>query len=92
MGKPVESCRFLLEGEIQSWNGFSRALRGDDKEAFEQLMDACRNYVSAGSSATRPVPFEAMLLSILLFQQKKLIKLEKDLNALKLRFSQSQTL
>jgi len=88
MGKTVESYRIALDMEIQRWNGFAKALRNDDREAFEQLMDACRNYASAGSNATRPVMFEPMVMSILLYQQKKLIKLEKELNAVKQRLGQ----
>jgi hypothetical protein len=83
MGETVQSYKLALDSEVRSWNGFLRALRSDDREAFEQLMDACRNYVSAGSNATRPVMFETMAMAIMLFQQKKLLKLEKDLNALK---------
>jgi hypothetical protein len=92
MGKTVESYRIALDVEIQSWSGFSKALRIDDREAFEQIMDACRNYASAGSNATRPVLFEPMVMSILVFQQKKLLKLEKELNALKQPANQPQTL
>ena len=88
MGKTVESYRIALDMEIQRWNGFAKALRNDDREAFEQLMDACRNYASAGSNATRPVMFEPMVMSILLHQQKKLIKLEKELDAAKQRLGQ----
>jgi len=83
MGKTVESYRIALDMEIQRWNGFAKALRNDDREAFEQLMDACRNYASAGSNATRPVMFEPMVMSILLYQQKRLNRLEKELNAVK---------
>ena len=89
MGKTVESYRLALDAEIQSWNGFLKALRSDDREAFEQILDACRNYASAGSNSTRPVLFEAMAMSILLFQQKKISRLEKELNALRQRSSQS---
>ena len=92
MGKTVESYRIALDVEIQSWGGFLKALRSDDREAFEQIMDACRNYASAGSNATRPVLFEAMVMSILVFQQKKLLKLEKELYALKQPVNQSQAL
>jgi hypothetical protein len=88
MGKTVESYRIALEDEVQRWNGFNKALRSDDKEAFEQLMDACRSYASAGSNATRPVMFESMVMSILLSQQKKQMKLEKELDAIKQRLSQ----
>lgn len=92
MGKTVESYRVALDIEVQSWSGFAKALRSEDREAFEQLMDACRSYASAGSNATRPVLFESMAMSILLFQQKNLLRLEKELNALKQCPSQPQNL
>ena len=81
MGKTVESYRMSIEDEIRRWNGFSKALRTDDKEAFEVLMDACRSYASAGSNATQPILFEPMVISILLSQQKKIMRLEKALEA-----------
>ena len=81
MGKTVESYRMALDREVQRWSGFSRALRKEDRDAFEQLIDVCRNYASAGSNATRPVLFEPMVLSILIDQQKTLNKLKKELLA-----------
>jgi hypothetical protein len=81
MGKTVESYRMALEDEIRRWDGFAKALRTEDREAFEELMDACRSLASAGSNATQPVLFEPMVMSILLFQQRKLTKLERQLNA-----------
>ena len=83
MGKTVESYRMALEDEIRRWDGFAKALRSEDRTAFEELMDACRISASAGSNATQPVIFEPMIMSILLFQQKKLSKLEKELNAIR---------
>lgn len=82
MGKTVPSYRIALDEEIGRWKGFIQALRSEDREAFEQLMDACRSYASAGSNATRPVIFEPMAMSILLSQQRRLIKLEKTLDAI----------
>ena len=81
MGKTVESYRIALEDEIRRWKGFEKALRTEDREAFEELMDACRNFASAGSNATQPILFEPMMLSILLFQQKRIIRLEKKIDA-----------
>ncbi len=83
MGKTVESYRMALEDEICRWNGFAKALRSEDKEAFEELMDACRSFASAGSNATQPILFEPMIISILVSQQKKLHRLEKALDAVK---------
>lgn len=83
MGKTIESYRMALEDEIRRWNGFSKALRAEDKEAFEAIMDSCRIFASAGSNATQPILFEPMVMSILLHQQKKLNRLEKVLDAIK---------
>jgi len=81
LGKTVESYRMALDREVQRWSGFARALRKEDRGVFDQLMDVCRNFASAGSNATRPVLFEAMVMSVLLHQQKSLNKLEKMLLA-----------
>ncbi len=79
MGKTVESFRMALEGEINRWNGFARALRKPDREAFDELMDMCRKYASESGNATNPIVFEPMIISILLGQQKRLLKLEQEL-------------
>jgi hypothetical protein len=72
-----------LEDEIRRWKEFANALRSEDREAFETLMDACRSYASAGSNAVQPILFEPMIISMLLSQQVHLQKLQKELNALK---------
>ena len=83
MGRTVASYRLVLDDEIRKWDGFSKALRVEDKKTFEELMDACKMFASAGSNATRPILFESMVFSILLFQQRKLKRLENDLDAIK---------
>ena len=83
MGKTVESYRMALESEISMWNGFARALRSEERQAFETLMDACRSYASAAGNATKPILFEPMMMSILLHQQMSLQRLQKELNDLK---------
>jgi len=85
MGRTVESYRMALEDEISRWKGFAKALRTEDREAFDALMDACRLFASAGSNATQPILFEPMIMSILLFQQKRLQRLEKALDAIRQR-------
>ena len=79
MGKTVESYRMALESEISRWSGFARALRKSDREAFDELMDACRSYASESSCATNPIVFEPMVMSILLGQQVRIQKLERQL-------------
>ena len=81
MGKTVEPFRMALEGEISRWNGFVRALRKDDREAFEEMMDMSRGYASEAGNATNPILFEPMIMSILLAHQMRIRQLEKNLEA-----------
>jgi hypothetical protein len=79
MGKTGPSYRIALEDEIHRWDGFAWALRKSDWEAFDELMDMCRSYTSESSNATNPVIFELMVMSILLAQQVRIQKLERQL-------------
>ena len=83
MGRTVLSYRMILEKEIEKWEGFMRALRADDRIAFEELMNACRRYASAAGAATRSILMEAMFMSILLSHQKMLMEIEATLEKLK---------
>jgi hypothetical protein len=83
MGRTIESYRIAMEEEIHRWDGFARALRKDDKEAFDESMDMCRNPASASSCATNPIIFEPMIMSMLLAQQERIRKLEKKLSTIK---------
>jgi len=82
MGKTVETYRMALDDEISRWKGFANALRKEDREAFEALMDVCRGYASAGSNSVQPILFEPMIMSMILSQQVRLQRLEKKLDAL----------
>ncbi len=83
MGKTVPSYRMILEREIKSWEGFLRALRKEDREALEELMNECRRYASAAGAATRPIVAEAMFMSILLSHQKSLKEFKVALEKIK---------
>jgi hypothetical protein len=81
MGKTVPSYRMAVEWEIDRWRAFREALSsGEEKEAFDAIMDMCRDFASAGSCATNPIIFEPMAMSILVGQQKKMQQLECKLN------------
>ena len=80
MGKTVPAYRWVLEEEISNWKGFRNALvSDDDKAAFDELMDMCRSFASAGGCATNPIVFEPMVMSMLLAQQVRIQKLERQL-------------
>jgi hypothetical protein len=91
MGKTVESYRIALEQEINRWSGFARALRREDLNAFEELLDMCRSFASESSNATNPIIFEPMVMSILLAQQEKIKELENELHEIFWLRSSAQT-
>ena len=88
MGRTVVSYRQAVEGEITTWEGFRKALRIHDAEAFDKMMNACRLHASAGSMATRPILFEAVVMSILLEQEKALMELAEKLDRIEKRLHQ----
>lgn len=79
MGKTVPPFRMVLERTVKEWEKYRKALRKDEQEAFDKLMDACRVHSSASSQASRPEPLEAMFMSILLEHQKRLDAIEEKL-------------
>ena len=82
MGRTVPSYRQALESEIRSWEGFRKALRGKDAEAFDELMKAARIYASAGGMATRPVVAEALFMSVLVGMQRQVMELREKIERL----------
>ena len=92
MGRTVPSYRRALEAEIKRWEGFRKALRANDVEAFDNMIKACRIYASAGGMATRPILAEAMFMSILLSHQKALKEAKEELERLEKKLCQTQNI
>jgi len=78
MGKTVVSFRIALEEENNRWSGFARVLRKPDRDASDELICAFRSYASEISNAANPIVFEPMVVSLLLFQQRRISKLEAE--------------
>ena len=83
LGGTIPSFRVVLEHEIEKWGCFVKALREDDKRAFEDLMNACRLYASAAGAATSPLVLEEMFMAILLRHQRILNEVKDSLEKLK---------
>ncbi len=83
MGKTVPSYRMALEDEIGRWKLFRGALpNADSREAFEMMMDMCRNNAAASGCACNPIIFEPMAMSILLAQQLQINELKHKIEKL----------
>jgi len=70
----------ILEQEIQGWNKFRRALRKEDQAIFDQLFEKARLRHEAGGSAGRAWPFETILISMLLEQEKEMVELRSKID------------
>lgn len=79
MGRTVPTQRQTLESILRSWQAFRRGLRGEDREAFDRLLDRARRHNSASSYAALNDPVEGVLLAILLEQEKEIERLRKEL-------------
>lgn len=83
MGRTVPSFRMVLETEIAKWRSFLQTLPSKaEKEAFEELMNHCRRHAGAAGAAVRPIPSEAMFMSILLAHEKMILEVKKSIQDL----------
>jgi len=82
LGRTVPSFRPALEHEIESWKDYKRALRPEDEEIFNKLMNYARIHADAGSLSARPMLSEILFISFAIEQQKKIERLEKRIEEL----------
>jgi hypothetical protein len=72
MGRTLPPFSQLIERERRAWAPFRRALRKDDQAAFDRLFDCAKLHVQAGVYLSRPWPFEAIAMAMLLEHHKRL--------------------
>jgi hypothetical protein len=82
MGRTVLPFSRVLEQEVQEWKKFRRGLRKEDQQFLDRLFEEARLHVQAGVYASRPWPFESILVSILIEHEKTLVELRSRLKIL----------
>jgi len=82
MGRTVLPFSQVLEQEVQEWRKFRRGLRKEDQQFLDRLFEKARLHVQAGVYASRPWPFETILISILIEHEKTLMELRGRLMSL----------
>ena len=80
MGRTVPSFRMLFEEIVIELSVFKRALRGEDKIAFDSLMNKAREHASSCTVTPMLEPMDAVFLSILVEQEKEIISLRNLLS------------
>ena len=83
MGRTVPTFTNLIDAELASWSKFRRGLRKEDQDVFDEIFRAAKLHLAENFYAMRAVPFEGMMMSILIEQQKAIQKLEKEVEKLR---------
>ena len=78
MGRTVPTYRMVLESVIKKWDNFRRALRKNDRKAFDKMMNKARMHSSASIFNIHIDPAESMFMSILLEQEKEIDELKDE--------------
>jgi len=68
--------------EIEAWRPFRRALRAEHKAAFDRLFTRARAHSAEAANTAHPVPFDAIVMAILLEQEMEMERLRRDLQKL----------
>ncbi len=80
LGRTVRSYRMQLEEIIVELSIFRRALRGEEKDAFDNIVNKARKHASSCTVAATLDPLGAMLFSILIEQQMEIKSLREAQN------------
>lgn len=72
MGRTVATYRQRLKHIIQEWNGFKQALRREDRERFERLMQMAQRHANAAGYQPRVNSMESVFMSILVEMEKEI--------------------
>ena len=79
MGRTLPTFRILLERLAVEWSPFRRALRVKDREAFDSVIGKARMHASASSFMVDSDPIDAVIMSVLVEQEKEIMELKRRL-------------
>ena len=80
MGRTIPSFRMLLQEEIASWSRFRSILSKEEREFFDEMLNQSRLHASAASTTLRLTKFEAMFMTLLFHQFKRLREISEILD------------
>ncbi len=80
MGRTVPTFTQVIRQEMDGWSKFRRGLRKEDQDAFDEIFRAARMQLASSAYAARPIPFESIVISVLIAQQRMIHELQHRLN------------
>jgi hypothetical protein len=66
-----------LQFELESWRSFAKALRLEDRQLLNRMLEKIWSFNGAVENSKRGYETEAFLLSLLILQQKTIDRLEE---------------
>ena len=85
MGRTLPSITQAFLQEQGSFTRFRRALRRRDQLALDDLFTYAQKHLSATAYAAHALPFEVLLLAMLLEEHKEVMRLRSQLEELEQR-------
>ncbi len=82
MGRTVPTFTMVIQQEMESWGKYRRGLRKEDQEAMDDLFRTARLQLASSAYAARPIPFESIVMSMLVMQHRRIRELEETVKRL----------
>src|ERR1700719_144691 len=92
MGRTVPTFREQIQQATEHWVKFRRTLRREDQQYFDRLFRIVRSYTYAATYQCHDNPMEAILLSIVLDQEKRMTQHALRLEAIERALRQAGVL
>ncbi len=79
MGRTVPTFTNIIDSEIAGWSKFRRGLQLEDQEIFDEVFRAAKRHLATNFYAMRTIPFESIIMSIIIEQGKAIKELRRRL-------------
>lgn len=79
MGRTVPTFTNIIDGEIAGWSKFRRGLQQEDQEIFDEVFRAAKRHLATNFYAMRAIPFESIIMSMVIEQGKAIRELRRQL-------------
>ena len=82
MGRTVPTFTNIIDSELASWSKYRRGLHKKDQELFDDIFRAAKRHLAENFYAMRTIPFESIMMSIVIEQGKTIRELEDRIQQL----------
>jgi len=80
MGRTVPTFTNIIDSEIAGWSKFRRGLQQEDQEIFDEVFRAAKRHLATNFYAMRSIPFESIIMSMVIEQGKAIRELRRQLD------------